>query len=422
MPFEGGILEFGTSNGPSTADWTEMPANVNMPKAAMRRAFENLGASYSIFWQLQGNEFKAIADYTTESRRKALQQVRGDDKSFASESRKVTVDASGSGPIATAAKTGVEVIVTDTGAMKRAALAKEFGIKSIHCVPVEGGVLEFGIPAGAYLSSATLEAVMKMRCDSSGAGYAIYWKETQGKLTVAGSYITPARKAALLAAGKTKSFSGESSSLILDATGNGPVATVATSRQPLFLLAAKECSTMSRKGLVEEYGIQSICLVPVTGGVLEYGTSSDSSTASWQTMEDARSAIMPMEELERAFVNGATHAIFWKVQGSGDGAEYKWGADYVIPERLRVLANSRGDNKSFSSESAKMSFPVAGASPVASAARSGKQIVIKDPATYKDVDGVGFPRKALAQEFNVGNLHFVPCKDGVLEYGTGATK
>jgi hypothetical protein len=40
-------------------------------------------------------------------------------------------------------------------------------------------------------------------------------------------------------------------------------------------------------------------------------------------------------------------------------------------------------------------------------------------ALKKDPQGIQFPRFDLAQEFGVENLHFVPCKDGVLEYGTG---
>ena len=52
--------------------------------------------------------------------------------------------------------------------------------------------------------------------------------------------------------------------------------------------------------------------------------------------------------------------------------------------------------------------------PIATAARSGKELVIEDPSTSKT-----FKRAALAKEFNVGNIHIVPCKDGVLEYGTG---
>lgn len=49
-PFEGGVLEYGTSTGRATADWRELPECPTMPKATMRKAFENLGASYCLFW------------------------------------------------------------------------------------------------------------------------------------------------------------------------------------------------------------------------------------------------------------------------------------------------------------------------------------------------------------------------------------
>ena len=51
--------------------------------------------------------------------------------------------------------------------------------------------------------------------------------------------------------------------------------------------------------------------------------------------------------------------------------------------------------------------------PIATAARSGKEMVIEDPSISKT-----FKRAALAKEFSVSNIHIVPCKDGVLEYGT----
>jgi hypothetical protein len=46
-----------------------------MPKSDMRKGFENLGASYGLFWQKKGDVFEVVADYTTESRRLALAKV-----------------------------------------------------------------------------------------------------------------------------------------------------------------------------------------------------------------------------------------------------------------------------------------------------------------------------------------------------------
>merc|ERR1719343_995236 len=168
--------------------------------------FENLGASYAMFWSKEGDSFKVVADYVTDSRKRALQATRGDNETFCSKSRDVTIDANGDGPIATAFKTNKEVTIVDTSMMKRAALAKEFDIKRVHFIPTEAGVFEYGSPASADLSGNTLAASLKMRCDTSGAGYALYWKESDGKATVAGDYVTPARQAALRAKGKTASF------------------------------------------------------------------------------------------------------------------------------------------------------------------------------------------------------------------------
>merc|ERR1712048_887775 len=58
-----------------------------------------------------------------------------------------------------------------------------------------------------------------------------------------------------------------------------------------------------------------------------------------------------------------------------------------------------------------------GDGPVAMAARSGVTVVVEDPSKESN-----FKRRELAKEFNIGSCHFVPCRDGVLEYGTGLSK
>merc|ERR1719343_670254 len=375
--------------------------------------FENLGASYAMFWSKEGKNFKVLADYVTDSRRRALHAARGDNETFCSKSRDVTIDASGDGPIATAFKTKKEVTIVDASTMKRAAIAKEFGIKRVHFIPTECGVLEYGTPTNTFLTSNTLAASLKMRCDTSGAGYALYWKETDGKAVVAGDYVTPARKAALEAKGKTSSFAEASKEYTMEVSGDGPVATVLKTREPVYIQDVTTCDTMKRGGVAAEYGIKSVCLVPVPGGVLEYGTSDGACTADWTCMDDARKAIMPKEDLQKAFDEGATHVIFWSKKGD----EFVVGADFVVPERLRALKAARGDDKSYTTESENMKIPADSSGPVATAARSGKELVLEDPSSDPD-----FKRKDLAAEFNIKQCHFVPCKDGVLEYGSGITK
>ena len=412
VPMEGGVMEYGTSDGECTANWEEMPVCPTMPKDEMRKGFENLGASYCLFWQNQDGNYKVVAEHTTEARKIALKQVRGDDKTFGSASKAYELPADGNGPVATAFKTGKEVVIDDVSTMKRAAEAKEFGIKRIHFVPTPEGVFEYGTPAGSFLSGALLGASLKMRCDTSGAGYAVYWKEVDGKMTIAGDYVTPGRRAKLADKGFKQSFSDASKSLELSADGDGPVAKVMQNREPFFIADAAS-SNMKRAALAKQYGIQQICFVPVEGGVMEYGTSDGECTADWKSVEDARTAIMPKSEMKAAFEAGATHMIFWRKVGDN----YECGASFVLPERVRALKTARGDDKSYTSESQGMKFPADGQGPIATAARSGKEIVIEDassaaPEKYK--------RAGLAKEFNVKNVHFVPCRDGVIEYGVGS--
>merc|ERR1719159_1280942 len=173
-------------------------------------------------------------------------------------------------------------------------------------------------------------------------------------MVVSGDYVTPARAAELKAKGKTTSFAEASKSYTLDAKGNGPVATVMKTREPHYIQDVATCDTMKRGGLASEYGIKSLCLVPVPGGVLEYGTSDGPCTADWTCMDDARKAIMPKEDLQKAFDEGATHAIFWWKKGD----EFVVGADYVVPERLRALKAARGDDKSYTTESENIKIPI----------------------------------------------------------------
>lgn len=50
--------------------------------------------------------------------------------------------------------------------------------------------------------------------------------------------------------------------------------------------------------------------------------------------------------------------------------------------------------------------------PVATAGRTRKEVVVKDTSSMK--------RAALAEEFGIKEIHFVPTDDGVFEFGTPA--
>ena len=419
VPFEAGVMEFGTSEGAETATWPSdfesIPKPPPLPKDQMRNAYEGLGASYTMFWALGADkkQYSVVADYVTESRREALAKVRGDDKTFCSESRKLALDAAGTGPVATAMRTGETQVVDDVTAMKRAALAEEFRVTKIIFTPVEGGVLEYGIPVTTSLDSSLLAATLKLRVETSGAGYALYWKDTGGIFTVAGSYLPPARELVLIKQGGAGlSYAKASENVTLDVDGEGPVSKTYKSQVPIFIEDVMSFGKLKRQALAEEYGIASICFAPVEGGVIEYGTSRGPETADWRSVDDAFVDALPRGEIRKAFATGATHLIFWKQVAD----RYVVRGDYVVPERLRALRQSRGDDDSYTSRSEDMVLSANGEGPIATAQRSGREVIIDDATT-----AVNFRRRELALEFGINDCHFVPLAEGVLEYGSAST-
>ena len=124
----------------------------------------------------------------------------------------------------------------------------------------------------------------------------------------------------------------------------------------------------------------------------------------------AGAADMPMDELKKAFDAGATYCIYWKVVDN----EYRAATTYTTPARLAALRKTRGDDRTFATQSADYTFPATGDGPVATCFRTKSEITIMDigPDTK-------MKRRSLAMEFGIGNVHFIPCESGVLEYGTG---
>lgn len=192
IPFEDGVVEFGTT---CTSVWQGVPPAPSMPKRVLRKAFEELGALYAIYWAREGDDFNVQASYenpTDVIRRKSL---RGDGESFVSISKDLTLSANGDGPVATALKTNEEVVIVFTegndysevgcASMKRSAKAREHGICTIHFQPVideatgTQGVLEYGVSTTGQLSRVTLDATLKMQAESAGAAYAVYWKKVR---------------------------------------------------------------------------------------------------------------------------------------------------------------------------------------------------------------------------------------------------
>merc|ERR1719440_1708047 len=213
-PFEDGVVEFGTTKQ-SGKVWDAVPKVPVLPKAVMRRAFEELGALYVLHWAEETpGEFSVSADYEVPSSVNSRLRRRGDAVSFVSQSRALSLSTTGAGPVAVAKNSNAEQVVgfgyecgTDLAdKMKRADAAREFGIKTIHFVPFDGGVLEYGVGEESALADTTLNAALKMQCEGANAAYSIYWKEAGGRATVAGSYVTAAHAAELKAKGKKLSF------------------------------------------------------------------------------------------------------------------------------------------------------------------------------------------------------------------------
>merc|ERR1712014_484444 len=71
------------------------------------------GATHVIFWHKNGDEYEVGASYVVPERIAALKAARGDDKSYTSESYAFKLDANGTGPVATAARSGVTQFVED---------------------------------------------------------------------------------------------------------------------------------------------------------------------------------------------------------------------------------------------------------------------------------------------------------------------
>jgi len=238
----------------------------SMPVQALQKALVSLQAKYIMLWEAQDGHFSVAADFVAAGEAKARRSFRGDDKTFCSESRKFKLPAEGHGPVARANATGKASFTSNPGEdqkLVRRAVAQEFSIKDMHCFSIsEGLVLECGIPTNPILTGNALAAALKMQCEISGAGYAIYWTPVGDELVVAGSYITPARKAALAAQGKEGSFAEAGKDFQLPQDGSGPIATVYATLDPMFIADAGACDQLKRKEIANHFGIASMSLIP----------------------------------------------------------------------------------------------------------------------------------------------------------------
>lgn len=181
-------MEYGITDGDDTGEWSGIEdARVDcMPTDALSHAFAT-GAVHALLWQKRGEAYEIGASFVIEERRRALAAVRSDDKSYTSESRNFRIPVNGDGPIATSARTQTETVINDAANsnMKRAKLAKEFGIQNVHFVPcLTGDVLEFGT-APTFLSTVTKRSseVAKSTFSSAKALQTAETKEEKARAT-----------------------------------------------------------------------------------------------------------------------------------------------------------------------------------------------------------------------------------------------
>ena len=421
MPFEDGVLEFG--NTIKKDQWDHIPEAPVIPKPQLRQAFEDLGALYAVYWKSDADgNLNVIADYENPNDVKIRLALRNDGNSFVKVSRGITLRTDGEGPAAQALRDNKEVVIgfgdeaeeiwPACQNMKRADAAKEFGICDIHFVPVhdyesgEHGVLEYGVSTIAEINPVTLDATLKMQADSSGAGYAIYWKQQGGKAVVAVSYLADWYKAELKAAGKTFSFIDASETTEIKVSDTSPAGEALRTRQAFFVKEANKCSD-TRAAVVDDYLIESIAYVPVVGGVIEYGTTKGGRT--WADETEAISQTMPNEEIDYALSKGSTYMIFW--QRDEEAGVYRQSATYERP--ANALSKDAENTDSYIMACAKVTMDIDGAGPVSTCGKSGTGLEVPNTATYPN-----FKRRELAMEWGVGKFNLVPLETGVLEFGT----
>jgi len=110
---------------------------------------ERTSADYAIFWAATNDQLSTFAHYNPPERIEELQKQRGDDDTFGKGSASVKLEAGGDSLVARVLRSGEGSLLNNVQevsaeSFQRTDLAKTFGIRSVACVPHEGGVLEYG--------------------------------------------------------------------------------------------------------------------------------------------------------------------------------------------------------------------------------------------------------------------------------------
>jgi len=418
LPFEAGVLEFG--NIRANQQWPDIPKAPNMPKQDLRKAFEDLGALYVLYWKADfvSNTLRVIADYENPRETQLRSALRGDGESFVKISRGLTLDLNAGGPVQDALIKNKEVVVgfTDDAAwplsksMSRAAIAQEFQLCAVTMVPVmdevngEYGVLEYGVSTTAELNPLTLEATLEMQVEATGGSYGIYWKQDGNLARPVKTFTTPEYNSALKKLGRRYSFVDISERITVDVGGPSPVAEAIRTRSKVYMPDAS-ASADERSPIAQEYCIKSIAYVPVVGGVIEVG-----STIGWASEEAATGQVIPNEEVDAAIAAGATYVMFWQL----DAEKRRFNVAGAFERSSQLLNEAAKDGDSYVIVNERSSVSAEGVGPVATAFRSASKLEVANTATDPTLSN---RRREITLEWGVGSITCVPLESGVLEFG-----
>ena len=178
MPALDGVIEYGSAK--SSWQHDEAARNACLPVDETAAAFESR-AAYAIFWTQHGDEFAVAADYdaiqqasASATLSDALASTSSSKKTFVTESRALRFPAQQDSVVAAVARHGRSEVLTSPSEnpnFKRSALAREFGLTNVCCVPCAGGVLEYGIVRASELEyGAVPNAGNALSADSDACG------------------------------------------------------------------------------------------------------------------------------------------------------------------------------------------------------------------------------------------------------------
>lgn len=154
---------------------------------------------------------------------------------------------------------------------------------------------------------------------------------------------------------------------VLDAKGQGPIATVLKTGEPLLIDDIKS-SKLQRRELAIKYGVNEVAFAPFEDGVVEFGTTALSPIQWGDTMPQVPT--LPKEAMRAAFEElGALYVLYW----APDGNVFRVVADYEVPSSINARLRRRSDGASFISNSKPLALPVDGSGPVATARKTGKE-------------------------------------------------